>query len=104
YGNDLQTYNTLIGFPGYPGYGSQKFDTLKFRAFEADTFYVRLYTYDNTGTYPLINYNFRYQFMDSTGSDIEPNNDTTTAILMTQGQVKKGHINFKGINGEEDGV
>ncbi|HMW65624.1 MAG TPA: CARDB domain-containing protein [Chitinophagaceae bacterium] len=104
YGNDLQTYNTLIGFPGISGYGLQKFDTLKFRAFEADTFYLKLYTYDNTGTYPLINYNFRYQLLDSTGSDIEPNNDTTTAILMTQGQVKKGHINFKGINGEEDGV
>jgi hypothetical protein len=24
YGNDLQTYNTLVGFPGYPGFGIAK--------------------------------------------------------------------------------
>ena len=96
YGDNLPGgYGNIASWIGDPPCGDQKRDTIKIRAFEADTFYLRLNANRNFGDYPLINYNIKYQFLDSAVIDTEPNNDTTTAILMTTGQVKKGHVGFK---------
>lgn len=95
YGNEIIQQNELITWTGTPSCGNLKYDTLKIRALGADTFYLRLRTYDSWSSYPIINYNIKYQFVDSTGGDLEPNNDTSTAITINPGQIKKGHIKFR---------
>jgi len=97
YGNNLPGgYGNIASWIGDPPCGDQIRDTIKIRAIEADTFYLRLNAYRNFGDYPIINYNFKYQLIDSVGSDVEPNNDTASAILIDTGQVKKGIVGFKG--------
>lgn len=93
-GNELETYRELARWSGYPGCGDIKYDTVKIRAFQAGTYYLRLRSYA-WGGYPIINYNLKYDFVDSTGGDIEPNNTEATATQILPGEVKKGHINFK---------
>lgn len=102
YGNNLPAYGTISAWSGTPSCGNLQRDTIKIRAFEADTFYLRLTAYRNFGDNPVINYNFKYQWLDSTGSDAEPNNDTTTAILIDTNQVIKGHVSFKRDYYEQD--
>ncbi len=91
---ELLQQKNLITWTGTPACGNLKMDTIKIRALRADTFYLRLRTFDTWSSYPVINYNIKYQFVDSTGSDPEPNNDTASAISIIPGQVKKGHVNF----------
>ena len=95
YGNEILYQQELITWNNFPACGSMQYDTIKIRALAADTFFLRLRNYDSWFSNPIINYNIKYQFIDSTGSDPEPNNDIVSAIAVNPGQIKKGHINFK---------
>jgi len=105
----LDKYGNVIGGAGlanwydYPACGEIIKDTFKFRAFDADTFYLRLRNenfaqgltqFRESGK---ISYNIKYQLVDSTGSDAnESYNDPVTTILpVNAGEIKKGHIGFK---------
>ncbi len=101
YGSEIDNYQELVRWDGVPTCGDLRYDTIKIRAFAADTFYIRLYTYAASG-YPVINYNLRYEMVDSTAGEPEPNNDTASAILITPGEVRKGHVNFKRDAYDED--
>jgi len=94
YGNEISTYDEMVRWEGIPACGDLRYDTIKIRAFAADTFFIRLYSSSWSG-YPIINYNLRYELVDSTAGEPEPNNDTASAILITPGEVRKGHVNFK---------
>ncbi|MFZ1305089.1 MAG: CARDB domain-containing protein [Ferruginibacter sp.] len=103
YGNNLPGgYGNIASWIGDPPCGDLIRDTIKIRAFQADTFFLRLNAYRDFGDYPIINYNLKYQLIDSVGSDVEPNNDTASAILIDTGQVKKGIVGFKRNYYEQD--
>lgn len=88
YGNEVFS-NTLMQWDG-PACGEIKTDSIKFRAFAKDTFYLQL-TADEK-----VSYNIRYLLADSTGSDANEsyNNTVTTVLPINVGEVKKGHIRF----------
>lgn len=85
----------LIYWENYPACGIIKTDTFKFRAFFADTFYLRLHT-NYSDYYGKVSYNIRYQRVDSTGGDANEsfNNPVSTVIPIAEGVVKKGHVRF----------
>lgn len=95
YGNDLAA-ETLLFWENFPACNQVQQDTIKIRGFSADTFYLRLRT--DLGTNPnggKVSYTIKYELVDSTGNaDPEPNGTTATAIPITAGQVKKGHVRF----------
>lgn len=95
YGNDLTTTD-LMGWESSPLCNELKTDSLKIRSFSAGTYYLRLRTDNNYDVHPgKISYSIRYDLVDSTGNiDVEPNGTTATAIPITAGQVKKGHVQF----------
>lgn len=93
--NILDKYGSAIGFKDLmlwngPACGQVKTDTIKFRAFAKDTFYIQLTAYEK------VSYNIKYQLVDSTGSDpFESYNDPVTTVLpINAGEVKKGHVRF----------
>ena len=95
YGNEL-TGETLLFWENFPACNEVQQDTIKIRAFSADTFYLRLRT--DFGTNPnggKVSYTIKYELVDSTGNvDPEPNGTTATAIPIVPGQVKKGNVHF----------
>ncbi|MBL0180931.1 MAG: hypothetical protein IPP96_01075 [Chitinophagaceae bacterium] len=95
YGNYLYD-SDLISWDNYPACGIIKSDTIKFRAFFADTFYLRLHT-NYSDYYGKVSYNIRYQRTDSTASDANEsyNNPVSTVLPIAEGVVKKGHVRFK---------
>ena len=96
YGNELPAGETLLLWDNFPACNQVKQDIIKIRGFSADTFYLRLRT--DFGTNPnggKVSYTIKYELEDSTGNiDPEPNGTTATAIPMTAGQIKKGHVQF----------
>ena len=86
----------LADWEGSGVLGSQLRDTIKIRAFEADTFYLRVSSEYDYYSYPNhINYRFKYQLVDSTAPpEVEPNDLQSTAIPITEGQLVKGHLRF----------
>lgn len=94
YGNKLYD-SDLISWENYPACGIIKTDTIKFRAFFADTFYLRLHT-NYSDYYGKVSYNIRYQRADSTASDANEsyNNPVSTVLPIAEGVVKKGHVRF----------
>ena len=95
FGNELANID-LMNWSPFPTCNELKTDSLKIRSFSAGTFYLRFRTDNNYDVHPgKISYNIRYELVDSTGNvDPEPNGTTATAIPMTAGQVKKGHVRF----------
>lgn len=96
YGNELPAGETLLFWENFPTCNQVKQDTIKIRGFSADTFYLRLRTDINTNPNGgKVSYTIKYELVDSTGNiDPEPNGTTATAIPITAGQVKKGHVQF----------
>jgi len=94
YGNYLYD-SDLISWDNYPACSIIKTDTIKFRAFFADTFYLRLHT-NYSDYYGKVSYNIRYQRVDSTVSDANEsyNNPVSTVLPIAEGVVKKGHVRF----------
>ena len=90
YGNYLDG-STLLTWDGGPACGQIKLDTIKLRAFAADTFYLHL-----TAT-EKVSYNIKYQLTDSTVSDANEsyNNPVTTVLPINAGEIKKGHVRFR---------
>ncbi len=85
----------LISWNNFPACGIIQTDTIKFRAFFADTFYLRLHT-NYSDYFGKVSYNIRYQRVDSTGGDANEsfNNPVSTVIPIAEGVVKKGHVRF----------
>lgn len=85
----------LISWSNFPACGIIQTDTIKFRAFFADTFYLRLHT-NYSDYFGKVSYNIRYQRVDSTGGDANEsfNNPVSTVIPIAEGVVKKGHVRF----------
>lgn len=85
---------TLVDWEGSPVLGAQARDTIKIRALEADTFYLRVTAYESSQPVQ-INYRFKYQLVDSAcPPDVEPNDIQASAIPISEGQLVKGHLRF----------
>lgn len=74
-----------------------RYDTIKIRGFRGETFYLSLSAWGYDGN-PKMDYSISYQFLDATtNGDVENNNTAATALPIAAGEVKKGHVAFKGV-------
>ena len=86
--NNGVQYKTLFNWSINDTCNLLKTDSFKFRAYRADTFYLRLHG-------NKISYSFYWQALDSCATDVEPNNHAGSAVFITPQQIKKGIIFFK---------
>ncbi len=78
--------------------GAKIYDTITLHGQAADTFYFRLYAFNNKA----FEYEFRYEIVDQNPNDIEPNNSFSTALPINIGETKRGHTNYKANGGTYD--
>ena len=64
------------------------YDTLLICGRASDSFYLR---FEASGKFV---YNFKYQMVDTSANDVEPNNNFATALPIAENQTKAGHINY----------
>jgi len=75
--------------------GVKVYDTLTINGIGVDSLFFR---FDASGTF---SYNFKYDIVDITTNDIEPNNTFATAVKTETKQIKAGHLMYKA-NGTTD--
>lgn len=68
--------------------GASIVDTLTFYGRGADTFYFRFVT---SGTF---SYNYKYNIVDVTPNDVEPNNTFAQATTINRSEIKRGHSGY----------
>ena len=73
------------------------FDTAYICGRAADTFYLRFQGSNLPG-----NYKFKYQMVDTSTNDVEPNNNFATALPIAENQTKAGHIKYFSNGGADD--
>ncbi|HEX8332141.1 MAG TPA: hypothetical protein VF622_05935 [Segetibacter sp.] len=78
--------------------GATVYDTITLHGRAADSFYFR---FEAPGAW---SYSFKYDIIDSSENDIEPNNTYEASIAINQLEIKKGHINYikSGISDQYD--
>lgn len=86
-GNYIRSNNTAMG--------TTISDTITVFGRAADTFYFRL---ESSAAF---NYSLRYEMVDTSINDIEPNGSFTQTIPIVQGQVKQGHIGYYSNGGDD---
>ncbi|MCY7423224.1 MAG: T9SS type A sorting domain-containing protein [Chitinophagaceae bacterium] len=77
--------------------GATIFDTFLVKGRAMDTFYYRLLSSQ------AFSYSFKYEILDTSENDAEPNNTFETAIAINHLEEKKGHIEYLS-NGSSDAV
>ncbi len=97
YGDELWQGVQLLDIASVPCH-TLLADSVNFGAFEADTFYIRLFSSPNSGDQNEVKYKISYKLMDTSAvDDIEPNNTISNAIFINPLETKKGHIYYKHI-------
>jgi hypothetical protein len=84
-----QQYSKQIGISSNLQFGQSVYDTITLCGLAADTFYLHFNSSQN------IIYSFKYQLIDTSINDIEPNNSFATAIAYNENELKKGHIGYR---------
>ena len=80
------------------GIGKTVYDTITLNGIGVDSVFFR---FEAGGTF---SYDFKYEIVDISANDIEPNNSYATAIKMDLKQIKSGHLMYKakGITDQDD--
>lgn len=68
--------------------GQTVYDTITICGLAADTFYLRF------NSFGKFIYSFKYQLIDTSTNDTEPNGSFAAAITHTENELKKGHIQY----------
>ncbi|MFZ4057265.1 MAG: CARDB domain-containing protein [Ferruginibacter sp.] len=83
-----QIFNNQIGNSFAIPQGQTIFDTLIFCGRAADTLYLR---FEGVGKFI---YSFKYEIIDTSTNDIEPNNNFSTALPTNENQTQAGHVKY----------
>ncbi|MCY7293064.1 MAG: hypothetical protein LH615_12865, partial [Ferruginibacter sp.] len=75
--------------------GQTAFDTILFCGRAVDTFYLR---YEPGGAF---DYEFKYEMIDTSANDIEPNNSFAQALPVNILETKRGHIRYNANGGTD---
>lgn len=70
-------------------YGQTIYDTIKLCGLASDTFYIHFHSFQN------FIYSFKYQMLDTSINDIEPNNNFASSLAHNENELKKGHLGYR---------
>jgi hypothetical protein len=82
-------------------HGTTVYDTLTFYSLAADTVYFRMDGNGSSSSERPFTYQFRYEMLDTSTADVEPNNVFAEATTLSGTEVKQGHAGYR-FNGTSD--
>ena len=75
--------------------GLTRYDTIKLCGLASDTFYFQIQSFSK------FVYSLKYQLLDTSINDVEPNNNFVQAVAYNENDIKKGHLGYR-IDGNTD--
>lgn len=82
-------YFKQIGSSSNLQFGQSIYDTVTLCGLASDTFYIHFHSFQN------FIYSFKYQMVDTSANDLEPNNSFATANPHNENELKRGHLGYR---------